>query len=169
MTAFGRVAAGVVVTTPSACEIALTRHFAAPCRLVFRTLTEPELVRRWLYGPEGWGFAVCEIDLRVGGTFRYVWRHEDGKEMGMSGEYRQIVRPDLIVNTERFDVPFDSGESRVTTALAEWEDQTTLIMTVQYVSQEARDEAVASNMVKGIEAGFGRVEMLLESLLVEDG
>ncbi len=87
----------------------------------------------------------------------------------MNGEYRQIIRPDLIVNTERFDEPFDSGESRVTTALAEWEDQTTLTMTVQYVSQEARDEAVASNMVKGIEAGFGRVEMLLASLLVEEG
>jgi len=168
MTAFGRVRTGVVVTTPSECEIALTRLFDAPRRLVFRTLTEPALVKRWLYGPDGWAFTVCEIDLRVGGAYRYVWRHEDGDEMGMRGEYREILRSDRIVTTERFDEPFDSGESQVTTTLVEWENRTTLTMTVLYVSQAARDEAVASNMATGIEAGFGRVEALLAALLAEE-
>ena len=168
MPALDRVGTGVVVTTPSECEIALTRLFDAPRRLVFRTLTEPELVRRWMYGLDGWAFTVCEIDLRVGGAYRYVWHHDDGNEMGMRGEYREILRPDRMVTTERFDEPFDSGESQVTTTLVELENRTTLTMTVLYASQAARDGAVASNMATGIEAGFERMEALLAALLAEE-
>ena len=168
LTPIGRVGMGAVVTTPSEREIAIVRQFDAPRRLVFRTLTEPELVKRWMFGPEGWSFAVCDIDLRVGGEFRYVWRHADGREMGLRGAYQEIVRPDRIVNTQRFDGELDSGDSLVTTTLVEWDERTTLTLTVQYVSREARDEAIASNMAAGLEAGFARVDELVAALLAEE-
>ena len=87
------------VTTPSERELVMTRVFDAPRNLVFDALTKPELIRRW-YGPRGWSLAVCEIDLRVDGAWRFVSRRPDGKEIGQRGVYREIVRPERIVNTE---------------------------------------------------------------------
>jgi uncharacterized protein YndB with AHSA1/START domain len=91
------------ITAAGENEIVMTRDFAAPPEMVFDALTEPELVKCWLLGPPGWSMPVCQIDLKVGGAYRYVWRNEDGREMGMGGTYREIVRPDRIVNTELFD------------------------------------------------------------------
>ena len=104
------------VTTPSDREIVLTRVFDAPRRLVFDALTQPELLKRW-FGPRGWSMAVCEVDLKVGGAFRFVLRGPDGTEMGMRGVYREIVPPERSVHVESFDdYP---GESLVTTVLVE--------------------------------------------------
>ena len=92
------------VTTPSEREIVMTRVFDAPRQLLFEAHTKPDLVKRWLLGPPGWSMPVCEIDLRVGGKFRYVWRRDnDGTQMGMGGVYREIEAPERIVNTEKFD------------------------------------------------------------------
>ena len=100
------------LTTPSDREIAMTRVFDAPRQLVFDAHTKPDLVRQWLLGPPGWSMPVCEIDLRVGGKYRYVWRHDrDGTEMGMGGVYREIVPPERIVNTEKFDEAWYPGEA----------------------------------------------------------
>jgi uncharacterized protein YndB with AHSA1/START domain len=86
-------------------EIVMTRIFNATSDLVFDALTKSELVKRWLLGPPGWSMPVCEIDLKVGGKYRYVWRNEDGREMGMEGTYREIVRPDRIVNLVALALP----------------------------------------------------------------
>src|SRR5207247_8670465 len=103
-------AATLQLTTPSDREIAMTRVFDAPRKLVFDAHTKPELVKRWLLGPPGWSMPVCEIDLRVGGRFRYVWRRDnDGTQMGMGGVYREIVAPERIVNTEKFDEAWYPG------------------------------------------------------------
>src|SRR5216684_5334302 len=118
------------VTTPSEREIAMTRVFDAPRKLVFDALTKPELLKRWLGVFGGWSLAVCEIDLKVGGTYRYVWRKSDGTEMGMGGVYREIVRPERIVCTEVFDVPWYAGDARDTTVLVEKGGKTTLTTTV---------------------------------------
>ena len=91
------------VSTPSDREITMTRVFDAPRSLVFHALTKPELVKRWLLGPPGWSMPVCEIDLKIGGAWRYVWRNADGREFGMSGTYREIAAPDRIVHLERFE------------------------------------------------------------------
>jgi len=107
------------LTTRGDREIVMTREFDAPRRLVFDALTKPELVKQWLLGPPGWSMPVCEIDLRVGGTYRYVWRHTDGKEMGMGGVYREIVPQERVVCSELFDEPWYPGEALVTTTLAE--------------------------------------------------
>src|SRR5678816_4821424 len=91
------------ITTRGDRELVMARVFDAPRHLVFEACSKPELVRRWLLGPDGWSMPVCEIDLRVGGSYRYVWRHSDGREMGMGGVYREIIVPERIVATEKFD------------------------------------------------------------------
>src|SRR5271169_5383315 len=92
------------------CEIVVTRVFDAPRRLVFDAFTKPELVRRWLLGPDGWTMPVCEIDLKVGGAYRYVWRKESvGLEMGMGGVFREIISPEKLVATEKFDDAWYAG------------------------------------------------------------
>lgn len=91
------------VTTPSDREIAMTRIFDAPRHLVFKAWTKPELLKRWLYGPEEWRLAHCETDLRVGGALRFEWRDHAGNHMGFSGVYREIAPPERLVFTEVWD------------------------------------------------------------------
>jgi uncharacterized protein YndB with AHSA1/START domain len=156
--------AGLIVTTRSEREIALTRDFDAPRRLVFDALTTPELLKRWLYGPDGWALAVCEIDLRVGGALRYAWRGPDGREMGLRGVYREIVRPERLVHTETFDEPWSSGETLVTTVLVERRGRTSFTSTLRYESRAARDEAIGSNMEQGAAASYTRLAELLATM-----
>lgn len=91
-------------------EIVMTRVLNAPRHLVFDAFTKPELLKRWLGVFGGWELAVCEIDLRVGGKYRWVWRNADGTEMGMGGVYREIAPPEKIVSTEKFDEAWYPGE-----------------------------------------------------------
>jgi uncharacterized protein YndB with AHSA1/START domain len=151
------------VTVPTDREIAMTRVFDAPRRLVFDALTKPELVKQWLLGPPGWSMPVCEIDLRVGGAYRYVWRKDSGREMGMGGVYREIVAQERIVCTEVFDDAWYPGESLNTTTLAEKDGRTTLTTTMRYVSQEARDGVLKSGMESGVAVSYDRLEQLLAS------
>ena len=153
------------VTTPSDREIAMTRVFDAPRRLVYDAYTKPELVKRWLLGPPGWSMPVCEIDLRVGGKYRWVWRSDkDGTTMGISGVYREIVPPERLVTTERFDEAWYPGEGLNTLVLVEKGDRTTLTQTMRYESKEARDAVLKSGMEKGVEASYDRLAELLESM-----
>jgi uncharacterized protein YndB with AHSA1/START domain len=145
-------------------EIVMTRRFAAPRRLVFDAFTKPELVKQWLLGPPGWSMPVCEIDLRVGGAFRYVWRNErSGKEMGMGGVYREIVVPERIVNTEKFDDPWYPGEAVGTLVLLEQGEVTTITQTVLYETREIRDGILKTPMESGVAASYDRLEDLLAS------
>ena len=92
------------VTMPSDREIAMTRVFEAPRKLVWDAMTQPPLLKRWLGVRTGWVLAVCEIDLRVGGAYRWVWRGPTGIEMGMGGVYREVTPPSRIVATEKLPV-----------------------------------------------------------------
>ena len=151
------------VTTPTEREIAMTRVFDAPRNLVFEAYTKPELVKRWLGVHAGWSWAVCEIDLRVGGAYRFVWRGPDGAEMGMGGVYREVVAPERIVATEKFDQSWYPGEAVSTVALVEQNGRTTLTLTVRYESREARDAVLKSPMESGVAAGFDKLAELLAS------
>lgn len=147
-------------------ELVMTRRFDAPRELVFRALTEPHLVKRWLLGPEGWILAVCEIDLQVGGTYRYVWKHaERGEEMGMGGRYVEIERPDLLVHTEQFDMAWYPGSAVITTRLTEADGVTTFQATIAYESTEARDLVAASPMQEGAGASYDRLDGVLAELV----
>jgi uncharacterized protein YndB with AHSA1/START domain len=107
---------------------------------------------------------VCEIDLKVGGAYRFVWRGPDGTEMGMGGVYREIVVPERFVVTARFDQSWYPGEALVTNALVEQGGQTTLTLTVRYDLPEARDIALKSPMEHGVAASYDRLAELLASL-----
>ena len=152
------------VTTPTEREIVMTRVFDAPRSLVFDAVTKPDLLKRWLLGPPGWSMPVCEIDLRVGGTYRYVWRRDrDGHEMGMGGVYREIVAPERVVATERFDQAWYPGEAVGTIILVEQGGRTTLTQTLLYESREARDAVTKSNMESGVAASYDRLAKVLAS------
>lgn len=149
------------VTTPSDREIAMTRVFDAPRRLVYDAHTKPELVKQWLGVFGGWSLDVCEIDLRVGGSFRYVWRGTDGKEMGMRGVYREIVPAERIVATETFDDPWYEGEAVGTTEFVEQGGKTTLTTTVRYESKEVRDAVLKTPMEHGLAASYDKLAGIL--------
>jgi uncharacterized protein YndB with AHSA1/START domain len=153
------------LTTRGHREIVMSRVFNAPRPLVFDALTKPDLVRRWLLGPPGWSMPVCEIDLCVGGAYRYVWRRDtDGTEMGMGGVYREIVVPERVVATEEFDQAWYPGGAVGTLQLSEQSGMTTLTQTVLYDSREARDAVVKSPMESGVVASYNRLEEVLVSL-----
>ena len=156
------------LTTHGDREIRVTRDFGAPRRLVFDAFTKPELVRRWLLGPPGWTMPVCEIDLRVGGAYRYLWRQEkDGTQMGMGGVFREIVPLERLVATEKFDDAWYPGEALDTTVFAESGGITTMTLTVLYESKEARDTASRSGMEYGMAVGYDRLEQLMSTLTGE--
>ena len=150
--------------TPSDREIMVTRVLDAPRSLVFDALTTPALVLRWLYGPEDWPLAQCEIDLKPGGALRYGWRHRDEGDMGMGGVFRDVAPPERIVHTELFDQDWTGGETLVTTVLGEREGRTTVKSTVRYSSREARDAALETGMIAGWSQAYDRLAGLLASM-----
>ena len=152
-----------MVTTPSDQEICLTRLFDAPRRLVFEAMTKPEHVRRW-WGCLGDGFSVpvCEIDLRVGGRWRFVNRHPNG-EVGFHGEYREITPHSRLVFTEIFE-EYPDTVSVVTTEFIEEGGKTRMIATAQYPSKDVRDIVMGSGMSTGAGISYDRLEDLVAEL-----
>jgi uncharacterized protein YndB with AHSA1/START domain len=151
----------LTILTPSDREIVVTRAFDAPRDLVWDCYTVPELLKQW-YGLPDWEMTVCEIDLRVGGKWRYVTKSPDGFEMGQSGEYREIVKPVRIVNTEVFDMDWTGGETLCTMTMErDGDDRTIVTIKVLYANKEARDGALASPMAEGMEIGFKRLDEFL--------
>ena len=150
-------------TTPSDCEIVLTRLFDAPRRLVFEAMTKPEHVRRW-WGSldERYSMTVCEIDLRQGGRWRFVGRGPHG-EYAFHGEYREIAAPDRIVYTEIYE-PFPDVESVVTQTLTEEGGKTRLTVRALYPSMEVRDTVLKTGMEEGAGISYDRLEDLVREL-----
>jgi uncharacterized protein YndB with AHSA1/START domain len=155
----------LTVTTPSDREIAMARVLDAPRALVWDAYTKPELLKRWLGTFGGWSLAVCEIDLRVGGGYRYLWRGPNGAEMGMRGAYREVVAPERLVSTEVFDQAWYAGEAVGTLVLTEKAGKTTATTTVRYASREVRDNVLKSPMATGVSAGFEALDAVLAALV----
>jgi uncharacterized protein YndB with AHSA1/START domain len=145
----------LTITTPTDREVLLTRVFEAPATLVFDALTQPEWLKRW-YGPTGWLLVVCEIDLRVGGAWHFVSRRPDGKQIGQLGVYREIVKPERIVNTEQWE-DWDAGETLVTTVLTEQGGKTTFQSTILFPSQEVRDTVLKAGLEHGAADEYNRL------------
>lgn len=157
-----RYPASFKVSTPSDNELRVTRDFDAAAQAVFDAFTRPEIVRRWLLGPPGWTMPQCDIDLRVGGEYRYVWQSEaDGARMGMGGTFREVLAPRRLVATERFDDAWYPGEAIDTTEFAVADGRTRVTITILYESTAARDTARRSGMEHGMAAGYDRLESLL--------
>ena len=150
------------VTTPSEREIVMTRVFDAPRRLVWEAWTNPEHLPRWMLGPEGWSMPVCDLDLRPGGAWHFVWRRADGTEMEMRGEYREIAAPERLVSTESWGG--DWPETLITLILSEEDSKTTITQTILYPSKEARDAALKTGMSDGVSVSFDRLAAYLSSI-----
>jgi uncharacterized protein YndB with AHSA1/START domain len=151
------------VTTPSDQEIRLTRLFDAPRHLVFDAMTKPEHVKQW-WGRlgEGYSVPVCEIDLRVGGRWRFVNRHPKG-EVAFYGEYREITPPSRLVFTEIFE-QFPDSVSVVTADYTDEDGKTRLTATVRYPSLGVRDMVLSSGMARGAGISYDRLEDLVAEL-----
>lgn len=142
-------------------ELVMKRAFDAPRRMVFDAYTKPALIRKWLGAMNGWEFDVCEVDLREGGKYRWVWRNVDGRTMGMGGVYREISAPDRLVCTESFDDAWYPGEGLVTVTFVESAGTTMLTVTMRYESTAARDGVLASPMESGVKASYDKLEEML--------
>ena len=155
-------AGATTLTTPSDREIVMTRAFDAPRRLVWEAWTNPEHVPHWMLGPSGWTMPVCEIDLRPGGAWHFVWCRSDGSEMGMRGVYREITPPERLVSTESWGG--DWPDTLNTLSLSEEAGKTTLTSTVLYPSKEARDAALQTGMTDGVSVSFDRLAEHLRAM-----
>ncbi len=151
-----------LLSMPSAQEIRMTRLLDAPRDLVFAAWTDPEHVPHWLLGAGAQTMPVCEIDLRVGGSWRFVWRREDGSEIDMNGSYLEISPPDRLVNTEKWGPEWP--ETVNTLVLTEEAGKTRMTLTVRYVSQAARDAAAATGMKGGAEYGYELLNQYLQTI-----
>jgi uncharacterized protein YndB with AHSA1/START domain len=159
------------VTLPSDREVRVTRQFNAPRRLVYEAHTKPELVRKWMVGYPGWDMPVCEMDVRVGGKYKWQWKNqEDGKQFGFFGTFTEVNAPSHLGYEEYFD-PGDAVETGgsmpaggpciVSLDLSEQNGVTTLVCHMTYASKEARDGAVASGMTDGMEYCYALLEGII--------
>ena len=157
------------VDTPSDREVRVTRKFKAPARLVWDAHTKPELVRKWQYGFEGWSLPICEMDVRVGGAYRWRWRNDqDGNEMGFFGKYIEVTPFTKLVYDQHYDpgslgVPMTSEPTIITTVFTKSGEFTTLTVTMLFASKEERDAAVATGMTDGMELSYERMDALLSA------
>jgi uncharacterized protein YndB with AHSA1/START domain len=149
------------LTTPSDRELVITRVVAAPRWLVWEAFTNPAHVPHWMLGPAGWAMPICEIDLRVGGAWHFVWRRADGTEMAMRGVYTEIAPPERLVSTEAWGG--DWPETLNTLLLSEEGGKTTITQRVRYASREARDAALKTGMAEGMAETFARLDEYLRA------
>jgi len=161
MPASAKASSSLVVTLPSDREVLLTRVFDAPRELVFEALTQPQHLRRW-FGPRAWTLAVCEVDLRAGGKWRYILEGPGGRRMGMYGVFQEIAPPERVVTTEAFD-EFPQ-QSVNTTTLSEENGRTTLTCRVVCASKEVRDAVIHSGMERGAAETYDRLSELLAAM-----
>ena len=159
-----KVTGKLQVTLPSDREIAMVREFDAPLPLLWEAHTKPELLKQWLGVVNGMVLETCEVDLRPGGAYRYVWKHPGGFSMGMGGTYQEIVPQQKIVATEKFDESWYEGEALDTITFAEHGGKTTVTTNVRYASRDVRDAVLKTPMDEGMAAGFDVLEALLPKL-----
>ena len=133
-------------------SILIIRSFVAPMKLVFVAMSRPEMMKQWFHGPPGWTLTTCDMDLRAGGSYRWAWTNEKGYEMGMGGKVMEVLPPERLVTTEKFDDAWYEGEALNTLVLTEKDGVTTMHLTVEYQSTAARDGVLAGPMASGMDA-----------------
>lgn len=154
------------VDLPDDRSVRVRRRFAAPPVAVYRAYSEPALMQKWMLGPPGWEMHVCEMDVRVGGAYRWRWRNiDDGMEFGFDGEFHEIDAPHRIVHGERFDPGTIGGsmggECRVITTLEAVPDGTLMTALIIYANQSDRDMAMSTGMTDGMEMSYQNLDGLV--------
>ena len=157
------------VTSPSDREVRVTRTFNAPRQMVWDAHTRPELVQRW-QGYDDWDMPVCDMDVRVGGKYKWQWRNrDDGKQFGFFGTFTVVNAPSKLVHEQYFDPGnMDSAMPAgdpciVSLELSEQNGVTTLVCNLMFVSKEARDGAVSTGMTDGMEYSYGRLDDMFKA------
>lgn len=158
----GTTSNSAVVTLPGDTQILITREFDAPRHVVFRAYTTPELIRRWWSGDRG-RVTWADVDLRPGGSWRYVMTANAGFEVAFHGEYQEIIEGERIVSTEVFEGAPDAAAVSTTT-FAERDGRTTLSILVQHTCQENRDGHLNSGMETGMQESMNHLEQVARSL-----
>lgn len=158
------------VTLPTDREVKVTRSFKAPRALVYRAYTEPTLVKRWLLGPPGWSMPVCEMDVRVGGKYRWQWLSDDGQRFGFSGTFREVQPAARLVHSEAYetgtgDFLYPEKEAIVTVTFIEEGGVTTVTTLIDFGSKDARDAAVKTGMTDGMEMSYQLLDKVLGELV----
>ncbi|MFZ1686448.1 MAG: SRPBCC family protein [Flavobacteriales bacterium] len=143
--------------------ILITRSFKAPRALVFDAMSKPEMMKHWFHGPAGWTLTTCDMDLRAGGSYRWVWTNDKGHEMGMGGKIIEVAPPGRMVTTEKFDDAWYEGEALNTLVLTEEKGVTLMSLIVEYGSTAARDGVLSGPMASGMEASYARLDTYLAS------
>jgi uncharacterized protein YndB with AHSA1/START domain len=146
---------------PGVLQIRLKRQFDAPRARVFEALTRPELLKRWVVRSPEWSLLNCEVDLEVGGAYRFVWLGPGNVIMGMHGVYREIVQPERLVSIEFFDDDWPGGEVVTTFSLSEAAGRTGLVQAVFYPTRESRDAAVDCGLEQNMAASYSLLDDLL--------
>lgn len=156
-----------VASLPSDTEVLVQRSFDAPASLVWRAYMEPELMRCWCCGMPGWSMPICEMDMRVGGKYRWRWRSDDNsQEFGFFGDVLEVVPHTKIVHTQAFD-PGDMGISMggepaiITVTFQETNGITNVTTTIKYASKADRDAAFATGMTDGMEMSYQNLDKVL--------
>ncbi|MBV9878964.1 MAG: SRPBCC domain-containing protein [Gemmatirosa sp.] len=152
----------MAVTLPSDCEVAVTRTFDAPRRLVWAANTVPAHLQRWLLGPDGWTMPVCEVDLRVGGAWRYEWAKPGETGFGFGGEYLEVVPEERLVYTE--SPAAGMPPAVVTMRLDEVDGRTVLTQTMRFADRASRDAAIRTGMNDGVAASYDRLDGVLAAI-----
>jgi uncharacterized protein YndB with AHSA1/START domain len=148
--------------TPNDTQLVVTRVANAPRQAVFECWTNPKYLPQWMLGPPGWTMPVCEIDLRPGGAWRYVWRKDDGSEMAMTGTVKEVHAPERLVTTERWGPEWPETVNSL--VLTESGGMTTMTLTITYPSKAAREAATQTGMKEGMEASFTRFDRVAGSI-----
>lgn len=146
-------------------ELLIVRAFNAPMGLVFDAYTQPRLLKRWLLGPPGWTMVQCEVDLKVGGSYRYVLQDPQGNTMGWGGKFLEVDEPNRYVHTELFDQDWTGGETTITVEFVEVDGVTTVTQTVVYSSGEAREMALKTPMEDGMAESLNNLDAVLSEEL----
>lgn len=152
-----------VFTQPSDTEVVAARVFDAPRQLVWDAHTKPEHVKQWQLGPEGWEMPVAELDVKPGGAWHYMWsKGGNGESLEMRGQFREVLEPERLVNTESWGPEWPPTVNTLT--LAEKDGETLLTLTILYISKEARDAALGTGMADGMAESYDRLDEYLRSL-----
>lgn len=151
----------MTVTTEGGNQIVVTRQFAATPEELFQAHIDPEIVKQWCLGPDGWSMPVCIIEPKVGGNIRYEWSNADGAGFYMTGEFVEIERPGKIVHTERMFLPFQTPDVLVTTIFEAFEGGTRMTMTMDPPDVETQQAMIASGMTDGMEISYVRLESMI--------
>lgn len=158
------------VTLPSDREVRVTRQFNAPRQLVYDAHTKPELLQKWLQGYHGWDMPICEMDVRVGGKYRWQWKNrEDGKTFGFFGDFTEVDAPERLAHNQYFD-PGELGTSmpvgdpcEISLDISDQSGVATLVCTMRFASKEARDGAIATGMTDGMEHNYKNLDEILKA------